>query len=108
MAEPREKIGAESPFGKRVEVRALPNEWNPDGPAEIMALVDGEPIPYQRRVVVDSGMNETTIEVELLHLPTGGTVVIEGYLIGKSEYEDYRRLLEEEQEAVRRALGNGN
>lgn len=70
--------------GKWVEVVTV---VSPSGRGDVMAKVDGELLPLQRRVVVDSDMDETTIEVELYHRPTGGSVLISGYLITEDEWE---------------------
>lgn len=54
---------------------------------DILAKVDGEVIPGQRRVVVDSGIEETEIHIELVHLPTLGEVHISGYLIDEDDWK---------------------
>lgn len=53
----------------------------------LMVKAGGELIPNQRRVIVDSGMNETTVEIELVHLPTLGEIHISGYLIDEADFK---------------------
>lgn len=80
--------------GKRVEVASV--DFN--GRADVVMKVDGELLPYQRRIVVDSDMDETTIEVELWHPPTNGDILISGYLIDEADW----KFLQKAREAARR------
>lgn len=90
-----EQVGSAMIHGKPIEVTEVPHPLRPDGPGEIVVKVDGEVLPNQQRVIVDSGMEETTIEVELVHLPTLGTIHLSGYLIDEADWKLLQRAKKE-------------
>jgi len=91
VAENGEQTGSAMIHGKLVEVVNEPG-------VGLMLKVDGEIVPYQRRVIVDSGMEETTIEVELVYFPTGGSIHLTGYLIDEAQWKRLQstRLIDED------------
>ena len=83
----RVEAGSQLIHGKKIEVSTV----HIDGLRDDVGLkVDGKLLEGQRRVVVDSDMDCTTVEVELVHVPTMGSVYITGYLVDERDWEILR------------------
>lgn len=72
------------PYWKNVEV------VSDGGPEGAMVKVDGEFLPFQRRVVIDSGIDETRITIEMAHPPSGGEIHITGFLITEEQWHAFK------------------
>lgn len=80
MSEQKEHQQIEYPFGKKLYA-----EFNGNSRDTVVKL-DGQEIPRLREITVSSGLGEETVELEIVHLPSCGTITVSGYLIEESDW----------------------
>lgn len=69
------------PFGKPIEIT-----MNGDPNKDVVKIGD-ETVPRLKSINVDSDLEETVIGLEMVHLPSGGTISISGYIIDDADFE---------------------
>lgn len=67
------------PFDKQVEVRF--NVELPGGGVADLVYLDGEPVPHQTSLSIDSDMDFRHLEFAVLHMPSVQEIVVSGYVI---------------------------
>lgn len=79
------------PFDKQVEVKF--NVELPGGGAADLVYLDGEPVPHQTSLTIDSDMDFRRLEFAVLHMPSAQEIVVSGYVVPAellNWYEQYR------------------
>lgn len=67
------------PFDKQVEVKF--NVELPGGGVADLVYLDGEPVPHQTSLTIDSDMDFRWFEFAVMHMPSVQEIVVSGYVI---------------------------
>lgn len=94
----------DNPYGKQIDIKMNGN------PHKDTVHIDGEPVPRVQRIVVDSGLDNTVVELDIIQVPDGGTMQFSGYLISEEDMQILRQAKanrEFGEEAVERIASRG-